>query len=1029
MNPAEFSIRKKTITLVMTVVMFAGGVIGYKTLSRLEDPEFTIKQALVITPYPGASAAEVEEEVSNEIEKACQQLGQLKKVESKSERGFSTVTVEIKDKYDKDTLPQVWDELRRKIGDARKDLPPGAGPSLVYDDYGDVFGVFFAVTGDGYSYEELRRYVDMLRRELLMVPDVKKVDLYALRPEAIYVEISRQKLKSLGISQEYIHSLLRARNLVADGGRVQVGKEFIPIRVTGEYTSVEEIGNLLISGPPSRRVIYLKDIATIRRDYLDPPSQILRYDGKTAIGIAISTVLGGNVVTMGQAMEKRLAELESERPVGMELGLVSYQSSAVTDAINGFVINLVEAVAIVIVVLLVFMGVRSGLIIGTVLLLTICGTLAIMKAYEITLERISLGALIIALGMLVDNAIVVTDGMLVKIQGGQDSLKAAKDVVSQNMIPLLGATLIAIIAFAAIGLSQDSTGEYCRSLFYVLMISLMMSWVTAVTATPLFCYMFIKPKPKTDQAQSEDAYGGKFYQVYRKFLSKCIRFRWITMAVMGGLLAVSLLGFGKVNQSFFPNSTRAQFMVDIWLPKGTHIDETLKTVEQIEKHVSGIERVTHVTACVGQGAPRFILVYAPEKQDSGYAQLLVDVDDYRIIDGIKFKLQQHLDESYPEAVCLVKKFLLGPGEGGKIQIRFRGPDPEILRTFSARCEGIMKDDGGAVGIRNDWREKVKVVRADMKEAQAQRAGITRPDVASVLTAAFEGEQVGVYRERNRIVPIVARAPIDERSDVKFLNDLQIWSPVAGQIIPLTQVVSDSFETIWENAIIQRRHRVPTIMVHCDQAAGNASVLFERIRPLISQMFEQTRIEFKDRIDDPSAYTLEWGGEYEDAKDAQAALAGSIPFFVLLMVLIVIFLFNALRQPLIIWMCVPLAMIGVTLGLLITGQPFGFMALLGMLSLTGMLIKNAIVLIDQIDLDIRSGKQIYQAILDSAVSRTRPVMMAAATTVMGMTPLLLDAFYVSMAVTIMFGLTFAAVLTLIVVPVLYAILFGATKPSD
>ena len=1025
MNLAEVSIQKKTITLVMMLLMFVGGAIAYRTLSRLEDPEFTIKDALVITPYSGASAREVEEEVTNEIEKAVQQLGQLERVTSKSERGLSTVTVTIKDKYDRYSLPQVWDELRRKVNDAQKNLPPGAGPSLVVDDYGDVYGLFFAVTGDGYTYEEIRRYVDMLRRELLVIQDVKKVELYALQSEAVYVEISRQKMKSLGVSQEHIYTLLSSRNLVADGGRVQVGSEYIPIRVTGEYTSVEEIGELLISGGVSSRVVYLKDVATIRRGYVEPPTERLRFDGKPAIGLAISTVLGGNVVTMGEAIEKRLSELESQRPVGMETGVIAYQSAAVTKAVNGFVINLIEAVTIVIVVLLIFMGLRSGLIIGTVLLLTICATLVVMKAYEITLERISLGALIIALGMLVDNAIVITEGILIKIQTGTDRLKAAKDTVAQSMTPLLGATLVAIIAFAAIGLSQDSTGEYCRSLFYVLLISLMMSWVTAVTVTPLLCYTFLKRRAKAGESggdQSGDPYKGKFYGLYRSLLSGCIRFRWITVGVMLGLLGLAVFAFGYVEQSFFPNSTRPQFMVDVWAPKGTYIEDTRKTVEDIEKHIMGLDHVTHVGSCIGKGAVRFILVYAPEKTDSGYAQLLVEVDDYRVIDKIKEPLQRHLDETYPDAVCLVKKFLLGPGEGGKIQVRFRGPDPEVLRRLSEKCEAIMHSDGGAVGVRNDWREKVKVVRADLREAQMQRAGITRPQVAQVLAAGFEGETVGIYRERNRLLPIIARAPQAERSDVRSISDLQIWSPTARKIIPLTQVVTGRFQTVWENPIIQRRNRVPTITVHCDQMSGNASVLFSRIAPKIDKMFEEYVNEYKATSTAPGIFTLEWGGEHEDSGDAQAALASSIPLFFILMVLIVIFLFNSIRQPLIIWCCVPLAIIGMTAGLLLTSQPFGFMAMLGLLSLSGMLIKNAIVLIDQINLEIRQGKDSYRAIIDSGVSRTRPVMMAAITTVMGMTPLVLDAFYVSMAVSIMFGLAFAAVLTLLIVPVLYAMFF-------
>ncbi len=1007
MNIAEFSIRKKTVILVLTALALVGGVLAYQNLPRLEDPEFTIKEALIYTPYPGATPPEVEEEVTNEIEKALQQLGQLKRVESKSERGLSTVTAVIKDKYDKRSLPQVWDELRRKVDDMQGNLPPGAGPSTVFDDYGDIYGVYFAVTGDGYSYEEIRRFADLLKRELLLIQDVKKIELYGLQPEVVYVEMSRQKMSQLGISQEEIFAALQEKNIVADAGRVKVGPEYIAIDPTGAFESIKEMEDLLISSASTERLIYLKDVATVRRGYVDPPGTMLRLDGKPAIGLAISTVQGGNVVTMGQAIAERLNELKTQTPVGMELGVIALQSEAVTKAIDGFVINLIEAVVIVIVVLLIFMGLRSGLIIGFVLFLTICATFVVMASYSITLERISLGALIIALGMLVDNAIVVTDGILVRVEGGQDRIQAAGEVVKKSMFPLLGATVVAIFAFAAIGTSQDSTGEYCRSLFQVIMISLSMSWVTAVTVTPLLCVTFLKPKPP--EKRPAEPYGGAIFQRYRRTLRFFLRWRRLACVGMIALLALAIYGFGYVENSFFPNSSRPQFMVDCWLPMGTHITETVQEAERLEKYLMGLDNVEHVASFIGQGASRFLLTYSPEKPDSGYAMLLVTVEDYREIDRMLQAIEKHLDENYPRLLTKVKKFLLGPGGGGKIQVRFSGPDPEKLRELAGRTTDILHADGGARTIRTDWRQRVKLLRPQFSEAQASRTGISRPQLASALKAAFAGATAGVYRERDRLLPIIARSPEAEREDVDNIKDIQIWSPVARKAIPLGQVVG-GFKTVYEDPVIQRRNRKRTITIHCDQKKGNASVVFERIRPKI------------EAIELPAGYEMAWGGEYEDATEAQKALAGSIPLFVLLMILVVICLFNALRQPLIIWLCVPMAIIGVTAGLLVTGQPFGFMALLGLLSLTGMLIKNSIVLIDEIDFQIADGKEKSQAIMDSAVSRMRPVMMAAVTTIFGMAPLLQDPFFVALAVTVMVGLGFATVLTLIVVPVLYSIFF-------
>jgi multidrug efflux pump subunit AcrB len=731
---------------------------------------------------------------------------------------------------------------------------------------------------------------------------------------------------------------------------------------------------------------------------------MIRYDGKVAIGIGISTVAGGNVVTMGEALRKRLIELQEQIPLGIQMGIVSLQSEAVAKAISGFVNSLYQAVAIVIVVLLIFMGLRSGLLIGFILMITICGSFIFLDSMEVALERISLGALIIALGMLVDNAIVIVDGVLIKLQKGIDARQAASEVVKQSAIPLLGATIIAILAFAAIGTSDDSTGEFCRSLFQVVMVSLLLSWVTAVTVTPLLCVMFLKA-PKSGAAAT-DPYGGSFYLVYKRLLRSCIRLRWLSLGVVIGIFIAALWGFGYVDQSFFPQSTRPQFMVDIWLPQGTHIEDTKNTVEKIEKYLQEQEGITHVTSLIGQGGLRFLLTYTPEKLNSAYAQLLVDVDDSSKIDVLMPAVDAYLAEHFPDVLCYASKFQLGPGSVGKIQARLSGPNVDVLRNLAKQTKAIMHADPNAKSIRTDWRQRVKLLSPQVAEEQANLNGIQRPDIALSLLYGFEGVKVGVYRERDLLIPIIARAPEDERGDVQTIRHLQIWSPAAQKMIPVRQVVSE-FKTTFEDEIIIRRDRKRTITVFCDPQTGPASVLFNRLRPRI------------EAIELPPDYALEWGGEYEDSANAQGPLLASIPVFVLIMLLVTIALFNSLRQPLVIWLCVPLALIGVTVGLLMTDQPFGFMALLGFLSLMGMLIKNAIVLVDQINLEISGGKPLLPAIVDSGVSRLRPVAMAALTTALGMIPLLLDAFFVAMAVTIIAGLLFATVLTMVVVPVLYA----------
>jgi len=1052
MNIAELSIQKSVITWVMTILILYVGFVAFRNLSRLEDPEFTIKDAIITTPYPGASAKEVEEEVTNVIEKACQEMGQIDRVESRSSRNLSSVQVTMKDKYDKNSLPQVWDELRRKVNDCQRKLPPGAGPSIVNDDFGDVYGVYLAISGDGYTSKEVYEYAKFLQRELLKAQDVKRIVFYGVQQETIYIEMRRDKMAQFGVAPADIYTALRSKNIPASGGYLSLGKEYIPINPTGEFKSEQEIGGLLIKGrgAGSESTVYLRDVAVINRGYKEPPDTLLRYDGKPSIGLAISTVLGGNVVTMGKALEKRLRELESLRPVGMDLHFISLQSQSVVESINVFLINLAESVVIVIVVLLIFMGLRSGLIIGGILLVTIMGTFIVMGMGDITLDRISLGALVIALGMLVDNAIVVTDGMKIKMNQGTDALTAARDIVGQVSVPLLGATFVAVAAFAAIGTSQDSTGEYCRSLFYVILISLLMSWVTAVTSTPLLCKHFLKVKKNEPGVSGgyKDPYGGKFYTLYRGFLSACIRLRWVTLIVVVGLFVASLIGFGHIKSSFFPDSTRPQFYIDFWFPEGTDIHETLSQLEGAEKDLAKREGVTHVTTMIGGNQVRFLLTYTPEKNYASYGQILVDVDNYKRISKMTPKIQEDLDRMFPQAMVSVRLFVLGPSTGGKIQLRLYGPDSEVLRELGSKAEAVILNDPKAKAVRNEWREQVKVVRPQMSEVPALRAGIERPDIARAFESVFEGTQVGVFKERDELIPIVVRSPEDERADLDSMSSIQIWSPAAQTMIPMGQVIT-GIETEFENANLWRRDRFKMLRIHADPREGLASDLMTRLKPeiekalnvdvgsVLGKNFAKGEDPFKEDFDSNTlkvqysdmwplkglpGYYMAWGGEVEDSAKANSRLASSIPVFFGLMVLIVLFLFGSIKKTLVIWFTVPLAIIGVTVGLLLFNQPFGFMALLGLMSLSGMLIKNSIVLIDEIDFQLKAGRPALQAVIDSGVSRLIPVSMAAVTTILGMLPLIQDAFFISMSVTIMFGLGFATVLTLIFLPVLYAVIF-------
>ena len=1006
MKITEFAITKKTISYFLVLILVGGGIWAYQGLGQLEFPSFTIKTAVVATPYPGASAEEVEQEVTDRIETAIQQMSQVDEVRSISQTGLSIIYVDIKNKYFTDAIPQIWDELRRKVSDAQIQLPQGAGPSMVNDDFGDVYGVFFAVTGDGYTYEELKDYVDFLKRELLLVENVASVDIWGDQQETIDLLISRSRLAELGVSMEEIINTLNLQNQVVDSGQVDVAHDQIRINPNGEFTSVEDLGELLVRSDSQGNLIYLKDVVAIERGYQDPPDWIMQYNGRPALGLGIATVDGGNVVDMGRAVRERIQELTPETPMGMELGIIAYQSDLVSTSVKNFVVNLVQAVAIVIAVLCVTMGLASGMLMGGILLLTILGTFIFMKIMAIDFHIISLGALILALGMLVDNAIVVTEGILIRIQQGMQRKQAAIQTVAQTAWPLLGATIVAILAFAAIGTSQDFTGEVLMSLFLVMAASLGLSWVLAITLTPLFCVQFL-PRKKT--GQNGNPYGGRVYSLYRRFLSICLHQRALSMAALVLVLAGSLYGFSFIEVAFFPGDNRNQFMIDFWRPQGTHIDKTAEDMQKIGQYLADQDGITDTTAFIGQGGLRFLLSYEPQMPNTSYGQFLVSVEDYRDIDAMLPAIKAHIMDEFPDAKVFVNKFERGPGSDSKIQARFNGPDASVLRDLAAQAEQIMAADPVVTDIRHDWRQQVPMVRPQVADATARRLGITRPQIADAIAMNYSGKTIGLYREENKLIPMVIKAAESQVATVDQLDDIVVMSPATGKAVSVGQI-TNGMQLEWEDAMIHRKNRQRTITVKSNPLYGNASPLFNRLRPQIEAM------------DLPAGYTLEWGGEYESQGEAQASLFQMVPVFFLAMVFMIVLMFNAVRQTIIIFLCLPLATIGVAIGLLAFNEPFGFMCILGFLGLSGMLIKNAVVLIDQIDLEIRSGKNPFVAILDSSVSRLRPVTMAALTTVLGMLPLLKDVFYIGMSVTIMGGLVFGTVLTLVVVPVLYAVFF-------
>jgi len=1017
MDIAKIAINRRVISAMFTLLLLIGGIISYNGLGRLEDPEFTIKEAMIITSYPGASPLQVEEEVSYPIENALQQLPYVKKVESISTPGLSQIKVEMKGTYRKQELRQIWDEVRRKINDLAGSFPAGVYPPRVIDDFADVYGVLLSITGDGYSYEELKEYSNYLRRELVLIDGVGKVTMAGQQKEQVVVEISRSRLVALGIPQASIFEQLRSQNTVSNAGKIKVGDESIRFHSTGEFQDVKELESLIISAPGSSQLIYLGDVASVRREYAEVPSNIINYNDQQALLVGVSFSSGVNVIEVGKLVTKRLQELEYFKPLGLEVNTVYDQPAEVDSSVNSFIVSLAQAVAIVIVVLLVFMGVRSGLLIGFILLITVFGTFIFMKFMAIDLQRISLGALIIALGMLVDNAIVVTEGILIGMKKGRSKVEAASDIVKQTIWPLLGATIIAITAFAPIGLSADSTGEFAGSLYWVLLISLLLSWVTAITLTPFIASLVFSDKAVVSDSES-DPYRGVAFTAYKAILGFCLRFRWTSVISLLMLLVVALVGFGQVKQSFFPSSSTPMFYVDVWRYQGSDIRATQKDIKTITQHLLKQSGVKQVTSTVGKGTIRYMLTYAPEKTFKAYGQLIVRADDLAAQKQIMLDLRQYLRDNFPNALAKIRPLGLGPAVDSKIEARISGPDPDVLRRLANEAEQIIADNELSTNVRHNWRQRSKVIRPIFNEAMGRRVGITKADLDELLLVSFSGKSVGLYRDGTQMLPIVARAPANERLSVDSLNALQIYSRTLSRYIPVSQVV-DGFETHWEDSVIHRRDRKRTITVKADHdllGDGTADALFKQIRPKI------------EAIELPRGYSLVWGGLYESSSNAKKALADGLPLGYLVMFMITVLLFNSVRAPLVIWATVPMAVIGVSGGLLVMNAPFSFMALLGMLSLTGMLIKNGIVLVDQINIELESGSEPLKAIMDAGVSRVRPVAMAAITTILGMIPLLFDPFFQSMAVTIMFGLGFATILTLVFVPLFYAMFFRIARAS-
>ena len=1003
MDIARASIKRYKIILFLCLLTLIGGVGAYFEIGKLEDPSFTIKTAVVSVIYPGASAYEVEQEVTSRIEDAVQTMGEIKHIRSRSVPGMATIYVDIKDEYTSKELPQIWDVLRQKVNDAQVYMPTGT-TTIINNDFGDVFGQYYALVGDGYTMKELYDYADFLKKNLVLVDEVASVKILGEQTEVIYIELSASRMSATGLSPLTVLAALTGQNTITSSGNITLGDRYIRISPTSAILSVEDIGELVIGGAGGN-LTRLKDIATVRRAYDEPQSFKLKFNDRPALAIGISTVEGGNVVNMGRAVSKRLKELEAFRPVGIELNEIYMQSDQVVKSTNDFIINLIESLAIVVGVLLIFMGLRSGFIIGLVLLITVAGTFIIMNGTGITLQIVSLSALIIALGSLVDNGIVVAEGMLVGTERGKTIEDAASESVEGSKWAMLGGTFIAIMAFAPIGLSKAQAGEFLSSMFQVVAISMALSWFAALIAAPALGKLFLKPSKN-----ESDPYNSFLFRAYRNILESCLRHRILTITVTAAMFAGSMYIFSDMETSFFPDAETVYYSVDLWSQEGTSLEAQEKTTQELVDYINSLPGVKNVSQFIGGGGLRFMLTYSPPDSDTAFSQLIVETEDATQTRAILQKTQEYINEKMPAADGQGKLFARGSGMSEKIGARFYGEDSEILRQLTNKAFAVMEKDPSSEFRRTDWRERVEVLRPKILKDQMQNLGLSLPLINQSILAATTGTTIGAFRDGDKSLSIKMVFTPEERNNINLLSSLPAWSPAANKSVPLGTVFSN-IETAFEDNIIIHRDRSRMMTAMSEVKLGhNADAMLERIKPGI------------EAIELPLGYSLEWGGQMELSDESMAGMAVAFPPAILIMFIIMIFLFNGFRQTLIIFLSLPLILIGIVGGLWIMGMDVSFLAIVGLLSLVGMLAKNSIVLLDQVSADFEAGRDKYEAIVEDGVSRLRPVAMSAITTVLGMVPLIWDVMFGPMAVTIMAGLTVSTVLTLLVIPVLTAVAY-------
>lgn len=1016
MSITEIGFNYRKSVLLIVALLLINGVFAYFTLPAQEDPSITIRQAIVTTKFPGMAPERVEQLITRTLEKEIRKIPEVEKLTSTSETGVSTIHVEIYDRYF--NLDNIWQDLRNKVNAASVNLPDGTYTPHINDSFGDVAVMTLALTADGFSMAQMADVSKHIRDTVYSVEGTKKVDIVGVQDERIYLEVGSAKLSQLGISPAALIAELQNQNIISSGGQVDTGLSSFVVEPTGNFDSMDQIGDTHITIPGTEDTIALKDIVSIRRGYIDPPERPAYFNGKPAVMFAVSMLENYNILEYAPRVKTTVGEIVSTLPVGYDVDFATYQADQVNRTVSGVSINVLQTLSIVLVVVIVFLGMRTGLIVGSIVPFVMLATLSIMQFSGIVLEKMSLATLIIALGLLVDNGIVIAEDFKRRIEQGTERFTAMCQGGKELALPLLSSSATTILFFLPLMLAEHVAGEYTRSISLVIMITLLTSWVMALCVTPTLCYFFIKAGDGNNNDEATDTW---FYRYYESFLHWILAHRFVFMAAMVGILIFALSGFKYVSQQFFPDSDRTQIMVYVDLPNGTSARQTDRQMHSIFAWLNDKEKFPEITSYSGysgHNGPRFVLSLNPEDPAENKGFVIVNVLDGTNLDQMVAKLHNGIIENFPNVSSRVKRMFAGPSDSSTITVQVKGPDADVIYNKAQEIMDVLHEVENTINIRTDWENRIVKIMVNVDQHRARRAGVTSEDIAGALQGYFSGSTVTEYREEDDIIPIIFRASEDERYNMDRLRTTAVFSSSGGHSIPLFQVADLS--PLNQYAKIQREDMFRTISVEARSTSMTAEDLAKVIDPKIQAL----------KSDLPVNHIIEYDGVITQSIDAQNALSASMPMVIGVILILLVVQFNSYRRALIIVLTIPLSMIGTVSGLLIMNAPFGFMVTLGIYSLAGIIINNGIVLIDRIDIERASGKSDYEAVVISCMTRLRPIAMTTITTIMGLLPLIIakDPLFYGMANVLAFGLGIGTVLTLGVVPVLYAMLFRVKRTT-